>query len=243
MDIKKAFTLIELLVVVAIIALLVAILIPTLQTARALAEEAACASNLKQIGYGLRMYADDNYGFAPTDRTSWNFGLLPYLMKDKVDDPDGYGEILGYGWFACPTDADPTDYVDYPDNWQPEKGFYGMYYPVVSTTGSNLHFKSTPLDKVSRGTLAVGDSSEWFIWCPAPPYGWQFDYDADDDGKLDTNALLYDGGNQPWQKYNLFRPLRHPNGGNALIVDGHIRSVTLDEWITGEDGIWGEWVP
>ena len=63
---RLGFTLIELLVVVAIIALLVAILVPALQSARALAEEAVCASNLRQIGYGLRMYADDNQGRAPT---------------------------------------------------------------------------------------------------------------------------------------------------------------------------------
>jgi prepilin-type N-terminal cleavage/methylation domain-containing protein len=59
---KKAFTLIELLVVVAIIALLIAILLPALGRARESARRAMCASNLKQIGTGLNVYAQDYNG-------------------------------------------------------------------------------------------------------------------------------------------------------------------------------------
>jgi prepilin-type N-terminal cleavage/methylation domain-containing protein len=50
------FTLIELLVVIAIIAILAAILFPVFAQARAKARQAACLSNLKQIGTGLMMY-------------------------------------------------------------------------------------------------------------------------------------------------------------------------------------------
>lgn len=62
-----AFTLIELLVVVAIIALLISILLPTLVKARNQAKSAACLSNLKQIANGLQMYKDDNAGYFPGD--------------------------------------------------------------------------------------------------------------------------------------------------------------------------------
>ncbi len=115
----RGFTLIELLVVVAIIALLVAILIPTLQSARALAEEAACASNIKQIGYALRMYADNNEGKAPSAETHWWWfkTLMPYLMNKFEPEWAGnseiyYEQVLGYGWFSCPKAADPADYTD-----------------------------------------------------------------------------------------------------------------------------------
>jgi prepilin-type N-terminal cleavage/methylation domain len=56
---KSAFTLIELLVVIAIIAILAAILFPVFAQARAKARQAACLSNMKQIGIGLMMYTQD----------------------------------------------------------------------------------------------------------------------------------------------------------------------------------------
>ncbi len=63
---RKAFTLIELLVVVAIIALLISILLPSLSRARELAKRAVCASNLRGIGQGMHIYANDNQEWFPT---------------------------------------------------------------------------------------------------------------------------------------------------------------------------------
>ena len=62
---RKAFTLIELLVVVAIIALLISILLPSLSRARELAKRAVCASNQRGIGQGMHIYANDNREWFP----------------------------------------------------------------------------------------------------------------------------------------------------------------------------------
>jgi prepilin-type N-terminal cleavage/methylation domain-containing protein len=63
---RKAFTLIELLVVVAIIALLISILLPSLSRAREITKRAVCASNLRGVGQGMKVYANDNYDWYPT---------------------------------------------------------------------------------------------------------------------------------------------------------------------------------
>ncbi|HEY3415088.1 MAG TPA: prepilin-type N-terminal cleavage/methylation domain-containing protein [Armatimonadota bacterium] len=85
---KRGFTLIELLVVIAIIAILAAILFPVFAKARNRARNAACVSNLKQIGNALVMYGDDNDGF-----------LYPQWFSD--------GGVWDYLIGKCPPPASP----------------------------------------------------------------------------------------------------------------------------------------
>jgi prepilin-type N-terminal cleavage/methylation domain-containing protein len=92
---KQAFTLIELLVVIAIIAILAALLLPSLTRSREMARKTACSSNLRGIGVAFILFAIDHDGWigvnwwigAPTWTTHYNappWGRIGYLS------PDGY---------------------------------------------------------------------------------------------------------------------------------------------------------
>ncbi|MBI1336523.1 MAG: prepilin-type N-terminal cleavage/methylation domain-containing protein [Phycisphaera sp.] len=78
------FTLVELLVVVAIITLLIAVLLPSLQGARYQARLIICGSNLKQAGSGLTTYAADNKGVYPVANHS--VGCGEDLLRNNPDE-------------------------------------------------------------------------------------------------------------------------------------------------------------
>lgn len=84
---KKAFTLIELLVVVAIIALLISILLPSLSRARELSKRLVCASNVKGMGTAFKIYANDY---------DENWPTVPFSKTQSIvwTDPSG-GSLIG----------------------------------------------------------------------------------------------------------------------------------------------------
>jgi prepilin-type N-terminal cleavage/methylation domain-containing protein/prepilin-type processing-associated H-X9-DG protein len=105
---RKAFTLIELLVVVAIIALLISILLPSLSRAKEQAKAVVCASNLRQMGIALTRYLDENEAYYPgehsaKDGRAYNV-FAPRIRKYAA---------MEHKLFWCPT-ADPKTW------WMPK---------------------------------------------------------------------------------------------------------------------------
>ena len=89
---RLAFTLVELLVVIAIIGVLVALLLPAVQAARATSRRAQCANNMRQIGLAFHQYCDAHQGHFPLMQhdideqdvpKTWIYVLAPYL--ENVD--------------------------------------------------------------------------------------------------------------------------------------------------------------
>jgi prepilin-type N-terminal cleavage/methylation domain-containing protein/prepilin-type processing-associated H-X9-DG protein len=128
----KAFTLIELLVVVAIIALLISILLPSLARAKQRALATRCLANLKGIGIGLVAYDSFNNGFVVPSYNMSGFGgsLITLDGWPAILDRDGF--VPGYAGitsnvFYCPSTTNvigtavgaganviPTGYQDWP---------------------------------------------------------------------------------------------------------------------------------
>ncbi len=75
--ISKGFTLIELLVVIAIIAVLLSILIPSLQLAKDQAKRVGCSANLRSLAMAAILYAEENDGHTPCSTVDWNSGPGP----------------------------------------------------------------------------------------------------------------------------------------------------------------------
>src|SRR5580704_13403117 len=87
----EAFTLIELLVVIAIIAILAAILMPVLSSARERANQIYCLNNMRQWGLAFHMYCDDNNGYVPAEG---NVGA-PINDKGSATSTDNYD----FAWY------------------------------------------------------------------------------------------------------------------------------------------------
>ena len=136
-EVRAGFTLIELLVVIAIIALLAAMLLPALAKAKESARAAQCLNNFRQIGFAVRLYADENDDTFPRSQHSafannqlpWERAVAPQLGSSTT----AWTNLLA-GTCHCPADQRPgalsygmnvyfelgpdDDYAGKPQTWR-----------------------------------------------------------------------------------------------------------------------------
>lgn len=235
---SRGFTLIELLVVVAVIALLVSILLPSLGRARQLARSAVCKSNLRHIALANHNYAAENAGFfaiAAADMTAgfggtqrWHGvrespGVDPDPNRNTFDPSKGpLADFLGAGGIkTCP---EAVRFVTDGSRNAFEAGCGGYGYNLVGV-GSRLyddsaddpHASSMRLEEIAAaaGTVMFADSA----LVQGHPDSYLIEYSF---CEPPIRVLNYPG----WGVLEMGRPapsthFRHIERANVAWVDGH----------------------
>jgi prepilin-type N-terminal cleavage/methylation domain-containing protein/prepilin-type processing-associated H-X9-DG protein len=232
---KHAFTLIELLVVIAIIALLAAMLLPALATAKGKAHAAQCINNLKELGLGMMLYLADNNDFFPAPagqpvgfhNEDWIYWRQPGIITasglmslplQQSPIAVASGTAAGTNLFRCPRDlsdqlrtasATASDGTyNYSYTFNSVNAASGLA-TTISVAGVATYFKSSsvvrPVDKIMLAEEPDCDAER-------PPGN--------------TRTELEDGRWLPKASNGKVIALRHnKNKGNVNFADGHAQLI------------------
>jgi len=195
----KAFTLVELLVVIAIIGVLVALLLPAVQSAREAARRMQCSNNVKQVALACHNFEDVMGALPPwaigttSQVASSHYLILPYLEQTNVfQQANGISfavRTVPIKTFTCPEDptakngAFTTQAVNYPFNSTAvgRTSFNGVPYGAATyaingqvatamLVDGHPVKGTTTLVKIQDGTSNTVLFAERYAWCAGPNY-------------------------------------------------------------------------
>jgi prepilin-type N-terminal cleavage/methylation domain-containing protein len=245
---RRGFTLIELLVVVAIMAILIALLLPAVQQAREAARRTQCKNNLVQINLALQNYHQAHEVLPPGSVNAtgpihnvpegfhhgWYTSLLPYLDEQPVYkhiDPDvsiydpvqavARGAVLEV--LACPSEPGPQKSSRTDDSPAALTNFAGVHHPVEAPIDATNHGVLFLNSRVRMSDVADGVSHTIFVG--------EFKRADDDLGWASgTRASLRNGG----------LSINQTPGGSRYYNDPNAGRVDPLTWSTGstfDDGV------
>ncbi|OHB58870.1 MAG: hypothetical protein A2Y12_00445 [Planctomycetes bacterium GWF2_42_9] len=251
---RKAFTLVELLVVISIIAMLLAVLIPSLQKARDQAKMVVCKSNLRQVGLAFVLYAESNNGKHPPQadhhsigttsfdsaqgealhKTSWPFRLAKYLEdKSYKFEPDPRKNTVSTHPFICPSHVSIKDMKYYKISYGTN---YGTLFRYASLYNDPEWPGPTRLSQIKQpaGLMAIMDSDSGY-WANYPS---TLIYQAYQRVGRRYWGFVYDinknGIKDSMDKSHHFNGagFNHDKGKkiNVTFADGHSESLTEEKW-------------
>lgn len=207
--------------VIASIAILAALSLPALSSAKASAKSAACKSNLRQLGIALAGYTHDQEFYPPLEHIDefWMFGwqahLLPYVANNRAV-------------FRCPAAPHETE-------WGLEKSSLGFEFPlnVDAWTPFSYGYNGWGAGNVSGYGLGVEDANKVAATRVVRPDDMIAIADSDHDGLSDARITFYKPAFLP-QPPN--PPGNHHKGGpNVLFCDGHVEWAPQSKWIERTD--------